>query len=100
MSWKVFEEEKRNRNWLDMPKEYLGTPLYEHATDYITELSNGEKVMVSKKTGKVFENYTSDGLRPPHLADDKQIAKMRSIAKKNKKGYRRTGIYRVLPNGI
>lgn len=61
-SWVVYDQEKQNRNWVDMPNsdEIIGTPLYEHATDYITLLDSGDRVMVRKSDNFIFSNnYTN-----------------------------------------
>lgn len=61
-SWVIYDQEKQNRNWVDMPheEEIIGTPLYEHATDYITLLDNGDRVMVRKSDNFIFSNnYTN-----------------------------------------
>lgn len=88
MDWVVFEEEKINRKWIAMPEEVVGSPLYEHATDYITRLDNGERVMVSKRNGHIYENYNQVGLKPPHLISKEQIKKMRAGASRLRRGYR------------
>lgn len=62
VDWVVYDQEKQNRNWVSMPKdsEIIGTPLYEHATDYITMLDTGERVMVRKSDSFIFSNnYTN-----------------------------------------
>ena len=48
VAWKVFEEEKAKRKWVEIQHPLIGTPLFEHATDYISELENGSRVMVRK----------------------------------------------------
>ena len=88
MDWVVFKEEKITRKWIEMPEEVVGTPLYEHATDYITRLDSGERVMVSKRNGRIYENYNQVGLKPPHLISKEQIKKMRTVASRLRRGYR------------
>ena len=68
VDWVVYEEEKQTRKWVGMPKELFGIPLFEHATDYISILDNGEKVMVRKKDGFVFPNSGVSSTDKNHLA--------------------------------
>lgn len=92
--WVVYEEEKKTRKWVDMPKEYLGSPLYEHATDYITILKTGERVMVRKKDGFVFENSGVSSSDKSHLATPEEIEKLRSDARRKAEERRRRGLQR------
>lgn len=90
--WVVYEEEKKTRKWVDMPKDYVGSPLYEHATDYITILETGEKVMVRKKDGYVYKNGGVSGSDKSHLATPEEIEKMRAEALRKAKERRRRGL--------
>ena len=90
--WVVYEEEKKTRKWVDMPKEYIGSPLYEHATDYITILETGEKVMVRKKDGYVYKNGGVSGSDKSHLATPEEIEKMRAEALRKAKERRKRGL--------
>lgn len=92
--WVVYEEEKKTRKWVDMPKEYLGSPLYEHATDYITILETGERVMVRKKDGFVFENSGVSSSDKSHLATPEEIEKLRADARRKAEERRRRGLQR------
>ena len=92
--WVVYEEEKKTRKWVDMPKEYLGSPLYEHATDYITILETGERVMVRKKDGFVFENSGVSSSDKNHLATPEEIEKLRADARRKAEERRRRGLQR------
>ena len=74
--WVVYEEEKKTRKWVDMPKDYVGSPLYEHATDYITILETGERVMVRKKDGFIYKNGGVSTSDKNHLATPEEIEKM------------------------
>ena len=73
-TWKVFEEEKAKRKWVEIQLPLIGTPLFEHATDYITELENGSRVMVRKKDNYVYDNGSGN------VANDKQISELRKKA--------------------
>lgn len=77
--WEVFEEEKFSRGWVSMPKDYIGTPIYEHATDYVTLLPTGETVMIRKSDGYQFEN---SGLLA--RMTEKQIERLRMLAVKRR----------------
>ena len=92
--WVVYEEEKKTRKWEDMPKEYIGSPLYEHATDYITILETGERVMVRKKDGYVFENSGVSSSDKSHLATPEEIEKLRADARRKAEERRRKGLQR------
>lgn len=74
VTWKVFEEEKAKRKWVEIQHPLIGTPLYEHATDYIAELENGSRVMVRKKDNFVYDNGSGN------VANDKQISELRKKA--------------------
>lgn len=74
-TWKVFEEEKAKRKWVEIQHPLIGTPLFEHATDYISELENGSRVMVRKKDNFVYRNG-SDGF----IADDEKVKELRKGA--------------------
>lgn len=73
-TWKVFEEEKAKRKWVEIQYPLIGTPLFEHATDYISELENGSRVMVRKKDNYVYDNGSGN------VANDKQISELRKKA--------------------
>ena len=92
--WVVYEEEKKTRKWVDMPKDYIGSPLYEHATDYITVLETGERVMVRKKDGYVFENSGVSSSDKSHLATPEDIEKLRADARRKAEERRRRGLQR------
>ena len=51
IDWVVYEEEKQTRKWVNMPKEGLGIPLFEHATDYISILDSGLSKLRCKFNG-------------------------------------------------
>ena len=74
VTWKVFEEEKAKRKWVEIQLPPIGTPLFEHATDYISELENGSRVMVRKKDNYVYDNGSGN------LANDKRISELRKKA--------------------
>ena len=74
VTWKVFEEEKAKRKWVEIQYPLIGTPLFEHATDYISELENGSRVMVRKKDNFVYDNGSGN------VANDKQISELRKKA--------------------
>lgn len=74
VTWKVFEEEKAKRKWVEIQLPPIGTPLFEHATDYISELENGSRVMVRKKDNYVYDNSSGS------LANNKQISELRKKA--------------------
>lgn len=74
VTWKVFEEEKAKRKWVEIQYPLIGTPLFEHATDYISELENGSRVMVRKKDNYVYDNGSGN------VANDKQISELRKKA--------------------
>lgn len=96
--WVVYEEEKKTREWIDMPKDYVGSPLYEHATDYITILETGERVMVRKKDGFIYKNggvvSTSD---KNHLMTPEEIEEMRADARRKAEERRRKGLQGKAP---
>lgn len=92
--WVVYEEEKKTREWIDIPKDYVGSPLYEHATDYITILETGERVMVRKKDGFVFENSGVSSSDKSHLATPEEIEKLRADARRKAEERRRRGLQR------
>ena len=95
--WVVYEEEKKTRKWVDMPKEYLGSPLYEHATDYITILETGERVMVRKKDGFIYKNGGVSDADKGHLATPEEIEKMREDARRKAEERRRKGLQGKAP---
>ena len=92
--WVVYEEEKKTRKWVDMPKEYIGSPLYEHATDYITVLETGERVMVRKKDGYVFPNSGISASDKSHLLTPEEVEKLREDARRKAEERRRKGLQR------
>lgn len=92
--WVVYEEEKKTREWVDMPKDYIGSPLYEHATDYITVLETGERVMVRKKDGFVYKNGGVSTSDKNHLATPGEIEKLRADARRKAEERRRRGLQR------
>lgn len=98
--WVVYEEEKQTRKWVDMPKDYIGSPLYEHATDYITLLDTGERVMVRKKDGYVFPNSGVSSTDKNHLATPEEIEKMRAEAKRKAEERKRNGLQRNRNLGV
>ena len=98
--WVVYEEEKQTRKWVRMPKELFGIPLFEHATDYISILDNGEKVMVRKKDGFVFPNSGVSSIDKNHLATSEEIEKMRAEAKRKAEERRRNGLQRNRNLGV
>ena len=75
VTWKVFDEEKAKRKWVEIQHPLIGTPLFEHATDYISELENGSRVMVRKKDNFVYRNG-SDG----SIVDDEKVKELRKGA--------------------
>lgn len=95
--WVVYEEEKKTRKWEDMPKEYIGSPLYEHATDYITILETGERVMVRKKDGFIYKNGGVSTSDKNHLATPEEIEKMREDARRKAEERRRKGLQGKAP---
>lgn len=95
--WVVYEEEKKTRKWVDMPKEYIGSPLYEHATDYITILETGERVMVRKKDGFIYKNGGVSTSDKNHLATPEEIEKMREDARRKAEERRRKGLQGKAP---
>lgn len=95
--WVVYEEEKKTREWVDMPKEYVGSPLYEHATDYITILETGERVMVRKKDGFIYKNEGVSTSGKNHLATPEEIEKMREDARRKAEERRRKGLQGKAP---
>lgn len=95
--WVVYEEEKKTREWVDMPKNYIGSPLYEHATDYITVLETGERVMVRKKDGFVYKNGGVSTSDKNHLATPEEIEKMREDARRKAEERRRKGLQGKAP---
>ena len=100
VEWVVYEEEKQTRKWVKMPKELFGIPLFEHATDYISILDNGEKVMVRKKDGFVFPNSGVSTTDKNHLATPEEIEKMRAEAKRKAEERRRNGLQRNRNLGV
>ena len=100
VDWVVYEEEKHTRKWVRMPKEWIGIPLFEHATDYISILDNGEKVMVRKKDGFVFPNSGVSSTDKNHLATPEEIEKMRAEAKRKAEERRRNGLQRNRNLGV
>lgn len=100
VDWVVYEEEKQTRKWVRMPKELFGIPLFEHATDYISILDNGEKVMVRKKDGFIFPNSGVSSTDKNHLATPEEIEKMRAEAKRKAEERRRNGLQRNRNLGV
>lgn len=84
VTWKVFEEEKAKRKWVEIQHPLIGTPLFEHATDYISELENGSRVMVRKKDNYVYRNG-SDG----SIADEEEVKELRKRADEKLKAIRK-----------
>ena len=95
--WVVYEEGKKTRKWVDMPKDYIGSPLYEHATDYITVLETGERVMVRKKDGFIYKNGGVSTSDKNHLATPEEIEKMREDARRKAEERRRKGLQGKAP---
>lgn len=95
--WVVYEEEKKTRKWVDMPKDYIGSPLYEHATDYITVLETGERVMVRKRDGFVYKNGGVSTSDKNHLATPDEIEKMREDARRKAEERRKKGLQGKAP---
>lgn len=87
VTWKVFEEEKAKRKWVEIQHPLIGTPLFEHATDYIAELENGSRVMVRKKDNHVYDNCSGGA------ANEKLISELRKkAAEKSKINRKREGM--------
>lgn len=84
VTWKVFEEERSRREWVEIRHPLIGTPLFEHATDYITKLEDGSRVMVRKSDNHVFENNTEN-----HVASEEMVEELREKAAKKLKEKRR-----------
>ena len=82
VEWVVYEEEKSTREWVEMPKDIIGFPLFEHATDYITILESGEKVMVRKEDNYIFENSGVGVSDKNHLATPEEVEKLRADARR------------------
>lgn len=95
--WVVYEEEKKTREWIDMPKDYVGSPLYEHATDYITILETGERVMVRKKDGFIYKNGGVSTSDKNHLMTPEEIEEMRADARRKAEERRRKGLQGKAP---
>lgn len=76
-SWVVFEEERTRREWVEMPFKIIGTPLYEHATDYISELDDGSRVMIRKSDSFIYPNYSDMS-----YADSGKVEELREAARK------------------
>ena len=95
--WVVYEGEKKTRKWVDMPKDYIGSPLYEHATDYITVLETGERVMVRKRDGFVYKNGGVSTSDKNHLAAPEEIEKMREDARRKAEERRKKGLQGKAP---
>lgn len=76
-SWVVFEEERTRRGWVEMPFKIIGTPLYEHATDYISELDDGSRVMIRKSDSFIYPNYSDMS-----YADSGKVEELREKARK------------------
>ena len=76
-SWVVFEEERTRREWVEMPFKIIGTPLYEHATDYISELDDGSRVMIRKSDSFIYPNYSDMS-----YADSGKVEELRKAARK------------------
>lgn len=84
VTWEVFEEEKARREWVDIMHPLIGTPLFEHATDYITELEDGSRVMVRKRDNHIFKNNTEN-----HIANKEEVEGLRKKAAKKLRDKRR-----------
>lgn len=84
VTWKVFEEEKGRRDWVNITHPLVGTPLFEHATDYITELEDGSRVMVRKRDNHVYRNNTEN-----HVASEEMVEELRKKAAKKLRDKRR-----------
>lgn len=84
VTWKVFEEEKDSRGWVNIMHPLIGTPLFEHATDYITELEDGSRVMVRKRDNHVYENNTEI-----RVASEEMVEELRKNAAKKLRDKRR-----------
>lgn len=84
VTWKVFEEEKEKRKWVEIQHPLIGTPLFEHATDYISELENGSRVMVRKKDNFVYRNGSDDS-----IADEETVKELRKRAAEKSKALRK-----------
>lgn len=84
VTWKVFEEEKGRRDWVNIMHPFVGTPLFEHATDYITELEDGSRVMVRKRDNHVYRNNTEN-----HVASEEVVEDLRKKAAKKMRDKRR-----------
>lgn len=82
VEWVVYEEEKSTREWVKMPEDIIGFPLFEHATDYITILESGEKVMVRKEDNYIFENSGVGVSDKNHLATPEEVEKLRADARR------------------
>lgn len=76
-SWVVFEEGRTRREWVEMPFKIIGTPLYEHATDYISELDDGSRVMIRKSDSFIYPNYSDMS-----YADSGKVEELREAARK------------------
>lgn len=85
--WVVFEEERTRREWVEMPFKIIGTPLYEHATDYISELSDGSRVIIRKSDSFIYPNYSDMS-----YADSGKVEKMREDARKRTELRRRSRV--------
>lgn len=84
VTWKVFEEEKGRRDWVNIVHPLSGTPLFEHATDYITELEDGSRVMVRKRDNHVYRNNTEN-----HVASEEVVEDLRKKAANKMRDKRR-----------
>ena len=84
VTWKVFEEEKIRRDWVNIMHPLIGTPLFEHATDYIAELEDGRRVMVRKRDNYVYKNNTEN-----HIASKEEVEGLRKKAAKKLRDKRR-----------
>lgn len=84
VTWKVFESEKGRRGWVNIMHPLVGTPLFEHATDYITELEDGSRVMVRKRDNHVYENNTEN-----RVASEEMVEELRKNAAKKLRDKRR-----------
>lgn len=89
VTWKVYEEEATRRDWVPMPEDIIGTPLFEHATDYITELDSGVRVMVRKSDSFVFDNGSYE-----KAATKEQVASMQQAALRRRQERDKTRVLR------
>lgn len=87
VTWKVFEEERTRREWVELKLPIIGRPLFEHATDYIAELEDGSRVMVRKIDNYVYENGSFD-----RMASKEDVKHLRKDAVKRSEEKRKRRI--------